>query len=209
MKKKLNILQTNLSNLQSIEHAVSALGHKSKKISKIDQITSNSILIIPGVGNFKQAIKNIGSPNSSIDKILNDKSIKIFGICLGMQLLFSESEEGGSKGLDLIPGTIDNLNRFGVKKIPNIGWKKVNFREKELERFNDEYFYFVHSYAANPKNEENIVGVINLENRVITSMVSNESNQIGNYIGCQFHPEKSGEIGLKFLDKIISILDSK
>tara|TARA_Y100000389_G_scaffold191155_1_gene216858 strand:- start:10421 stop:11050 length:630 start_codon:yes stop_codon:yes gene_type:complete len=208
MKRKLTILQTNLSNIQSIEHAVSSLGHRSEKITTLDEVKEDSILIIPGVGNFKKATVNIGLSNESISKVLDDKRIKIFGICLGMQLLFTESEEGGSKGLNLINGSIENLNNLGVKKIPNIGWRKVNFKQKEIQDFNDEYFYFVHSYAANPVNKNNIIGSIELNGQTITSMVSDLPGEIGNYIGCQFHPEKSGEVGLRFLDRILSILDT-
>ncbi len=208
MKRKLTILQTNLSNIQSIEHAVSSLGHRSEKITTLDEVKEDSILIIPGVGNFKKATVNIGLSNESISKVLDDKRIKIFGICLGMQLLFTESEEGGSKGLNLINGNIENLNNLGVKKIPNIGWRKVNFKQKEIQDFNDEYFYFVHSYAANPVNKNNIIGSIELNGQTITSMVSDLPGEIGNYIGCQFHPEKSGEVGLRFLDRILSILDT-
>ena len=197
MKRKLTILQTNLSNIQSIEHAVSSLGHRSEKITTLDEVKEDSILIIPGVGNFKQATVNIGLSNESISKVLDDKRIKIFGICLGMQLLFTASEEGGSKGLNLINGNIEHLNNLGVQKIPNIGWRKVNFKQKEIQDFNDEYFYFVHSYAANPVNKNNIIGSIELNGQTITSMVSELPGEIGNYIGCQFHPEKSGEIGLK------------
>ena len=208
MKRKLTILQTNLSNIQSIEHAVSSLGHRSEKITTLDEVKEDSILIIPGVGNFKKATVNIGLSNESISKVLDDKRIKIFGICLGMQLLFTESEEGGSKGLNLIHGKIENLNNLGVQKIPNIGWRKVNFKQKEIQDFNDEYFYFVHSYAANPVNKNNIIGSIELNGQTITSMVSDLPGEIGNYIGCQFHPEKSGEVGLRFLDRILSILDT-
>ena len=219
MKRKLTILQTNLSNIQSIEHAVSSLGHRSEKITTLDEVKEDSILIIPGVGNFKQATVNIGLSNESISKVLDDKRIKIFGICLGMQLLFTASEEGGSKGLNLINGNIEHLNNLGVQKIPNIGWRKVNFKQKEIQDFNevfvikeiqdfnDEYFYFVHSYAANPVNKNNIIGSIELNGQTITSMVSELPGEIGNYIGCQFHPEKSGEVGLRFLDRILSILD--
>lgn len=208
MKRKLTILQTNLSNIQSIEHAVSSLGHRSEKITTLDEVKEDSILIIPGVGNFKQATVNIGLSNESISKVLDDKRIKIFGICLGMQLLFTASEEGGSKGLNLINGNIEHLNNLGVQKIPNIGWRKVNFKQKEIQDFNDEYFYFVHSYAANPVNKNNIIGSIELNGQTITSMVSELPGEIGNYIGCQFHPEKSGEVGLRFLDRILSILDT-
>ncbi|NDB80818.1 hypothetical protein EB155_13240, partial [archaeon] len=103
-------------------------------------------------------------------------------------------------------GDVESLVKNKIYTVPNIGWKQVKFNDKRLSKFNDEYFYFVHSFAAFPKNIKNVLGEIVLENITIPVAISEEHHEIGNYFGCQFHPEKSGEIGLSFLETILSIM---
>ena len=203
--KEIYILNTQLSNTQSINFALQKLGYSTKTILSEKELNENDFVVIPGVGNFKQAMLNI-SKTTNKQKMI-DKNIKIFGICLGMQLLLSNSDEGNVEGLNLIEGDVKSLKSKGVVNVPNIGWRKVNFEIDSLSEFNNEYFYFVHSYAVSPKAKNNIAAKINLENQEIPVSITNKTNQVGNYFGCQFHPEKSGDIGLAFLDKIISIMN--
>ena len=202
--KKINILDTQLSNTQSIEFALQKLGYSTKTIFTETEINENDFVVIPGVGNFKQAISNISQ--SFNKQIITKKNIKIFGICLGMQLLLSDSEEGSVEGLNLIEGEVKSLKSKNIALVPNIGWKKVNFEIESLSEFDNEYFYFVHSYAVFPKKNNNIAATINISNQDIPAAVTSKVNEVGNYFGCQFHPEKSGDVGLAFLDKIISIM---
>ncbi len=203
--KEIYILNTQLSNTQSIKFALQKLGYSTKTVFSDTELNENDFVVIPGVGNFKQAMSNI-SKTINTQKII-DKNIKIFGICLGMQLLLSNSDEGRVEGLNLIEGEVKSLKSKNISNVPNIGWRKVKFEIDSLSEFNNEYFYFVHSYAVFPKAKNNIGATIKLENQDIPAAVTSTVNKVGNYFGCQFHPEKSGDVGLAFLDKIISIMN--
>lgn len=202
--KILKILNTNLSNSYSISFALEKLGYKVEFINNFQNVNDSELIIIPGVGHFQKAIDNLSQAINIHD--IEKKNLKIFGICLGMQLLMSKSEEGGVNGLNLIDGEVESLIKNKIYTVPNIGWKQVKFKDKRLSKFNDEYFYFVHSYAAFPNNSKNVLGEIILENKIIPVAISEEHHEIGNYFGCQFHPEKSGEVGLSFLETILSIM---
>lgn len=204
--KILKILNTNLSNSYSISFALERLGYKVEFINNFQNVNNSELIIIPGVGHFQKAIDNLSQAINIHD--IEKKNLKIFGICLGMQLLMSKSEEGDVNGLNLIDGEVESLIKNKIYTVPNIGWKQVRFKDKRLSKFNDEYFYFVHSYAAFPKNSKNVLGEITLENKIIPVAISEEHHEIGNYFGCQFHPEKSGEIGLSFLEAILSIMNN-
>lgn len=204
--KILKILNTNLSNSYSISFALERLGYKVEFINNFQNVNNSELIIIPGVGHFQKAIDNLSQAINIHD--IEKKNLKIFGICLGMQLLMSKSEEGDVNGLNLIDGEVESLIKNKIYTVPNIGWKQVRFKDKRLSKFNDEYFYFVHSYAAFPKNSKNVLGEITLENKIIPVVISEEHHEIGNYFGCQFHPEKSGEIGLSFLEAILSIMNN-
>jgi len=202
--KIIKILNTNLSNSYSISFALERLGYRVEFINDFQNVNNSELIIIPGVGHFQKAIDNLSLAINISD--IKKKNLKIFGICLGMQLLMSKSEEGGVNGLNLIEGDVESLVKNKIYTVPNIGWKQVKFNDKRLSKFNDEYFYFVHSFAAFPKNIKNVLGEIVLENITIPVAISEEHHEIGNYFGCQFHPEKSGEIGLSFLETILSIM---
>ena len=204
--KILKILNTNLSNSYSISFALERLGYKVEFINNFQNVNNSELIIIPGVGHFQKAIDNLSQAINIHD--IEKKNLKIFGICLGMQLLMSKSEEGDVNGLNLIDGEVESLIKNKIYTVPNIGWKQVRFKDKRLSKFNNEYFYFVHSYAAFPKNSKNVLGEITLENKIIPVAISEEHHEIGNYFGCQFHPEKSGEIGLSFLEAILSIMNN-
>lgn len=202
--KIIKILNTNLSNSYSISFALERLGYRVEFINDFQSVNNSELIIIPGVGHFQKAIDNLSQAINISD--IKKKNLKIFGICLGMQLLMSKSEEGGVNGLNLIEGDVESLVKNKIYTVPNIGWKQVKFNDERLSKFNDEYFYFVHSFAAFPKNIKNVLGEIVLENITIPVAISEEHHEIGNYFGCQFHPEKSGEIGLSFLETILSIM---
>lgn len=204
--KIIKILNTNLSNSYSISFALERLGYRVEFINDFQNVNDSELIIIPGVGHFQKAIDNLSQAININD--IKKKNLKIFGICLGMQLLMSKSDEGGVNGLNLIEGEVESLIKNKIYTVPNIGWKQVKFNDKRLSKFNDEYFYFVHSYAAFPKNRKNVLGEIVLENKTIPVSISEEHHEIGNYFGCQFHPEKSGEMGLSFLETILSIMSN-
>jgi len=207
MNTSIKILNTNLSNLQSIKYAVERLGYQVENVDNIKQFESEEIVIIPGVGHYSQAMKNLQPKFANFKEIANEKNLKVLGICLGMQLLFSFSEEGNKNGLNILPGKVQRLDKIGIKTIPNIGWRQVSFTNSELKQFSNQYFYFVHSYAAVPDEKKHILGTTTVQGKDVTVLVSEKFNDFGRYIGCQFHPEKSGEEGLKFLNFILKKLE--
>ena len=127
----------------------------------------------------------------------------LLGICLGMQLLFSESEENGLfKGLNLIPGTVVKLKKHNSDiKIPHIGWNKIepietNWKNSIIKKadLRKDYFYFIHSFFSKPDKKEHTLANSTYGKNKFCSIT-----QYKNILGCQFHPEKSGEIGLEIL----------
>jgi len=131
-------------------------------------------------------------------EIIN-KEIPFLGICLGLQLVFTKSEEGNSQGLDIFKGKVAKIP--SSVKVPHIGWNKVNF-DNNHPIFNnipnDSYFYFVHSYYAIPNDKSNIIANTNY-GITFCSAFANK-----NYVGLQFHPERSGEIGLEIYKNFIT-----
>ena len=215
MKKKLTIIDTSCGNILSIRRAVEKNDCEVLITKDINKILSSNKLILPGVGAFRNAMDEL-EKIKFLDIIQNikDKEIPILGICLGMQLLFEESKEFGNfKGLGLIKGKIiklPNLSKSGKKlKIPSIGWNEVIINKDSINNINEIFlndytngsnFYFVHSYYAKVENKKNIIATYKFGDKEIPSIVSEK-----NIIGCQFHPEKSGQNGLKLIKNFISI----
>ena len=206
--KKVCILDYGMGNVESLKNAIKKIGFEPSLFSNKQKIDTN-FLIIPGVGAFNTAIKIL--KNKSIDKKINlflkNKDNFLFGICLGKQLMYSSSEENEhSEGLDLIKGDVKLLSKKKFEKLPNVGWKKIEFNNENLSTFNylkmynNEKFYFVHSYRGIPKNKKNILATSLFKDKKICSIISNNKN----ILGTQFHPEKSSFIGLDFLKTVIS-----
>ena len=199
---KITLINLNFNNIFSIYSLCKKFTNKVKIISNADELDKNNdIIIIPGVGSFKQGM-NVLKKNGLAEKIKEHSIIKkkkLIGICLGMQLLFNSSREFGyTKGLGIIEGSVDNLPT-GKENFPNINWKKLNIVNKNLNNFNKKYFYFIHSYYCLPKEKKIISSYINYNNNNICSSINSE-----NIIGMQFHPEKSGENGINFFERIIN-----
>lgn len=200
------VLDYGMGNIRSLKNAINKVGHRASLFSENSEIKSN-FLIIPGVGAFNSAIKILNKKkiNKKIEKFLEKDGNFLLGICLGKQLLFSTSNENGlNEGLDLIKGKVELLLTDEKNKLPNVGWKKINIIKKSLNYkflniFNNEKFYFVHSYACKPKHKENILATTSFADQDFCSIVTNNKN----LIGVQFHPEKSADIGLEFLNLTI------
>lgn len=203
-KKKVLILDFNLGNLFSVKQACDHVGISSEITSDKSLVTDADALILPGVGAFSEAMHNLEKLGlAGPIKDFVGKGKPLFGVCLGQQLLFTESEEFGlKKGLDLIPGKIRKFptyrNDGTIIKVPQIGWNKITPMETEwkntaLKDINDkDYVYFVHSYFVDAENKENILSVTNYEGVEYCSAAI----KYDNIIATQFHPEKSGEKGL-------------
>lgn len=198
------IVDYGMGNLRSVQKAFQFIGADAAVTSDSGTIKNAKAIVLPGVGAFKDAVKNLnekGLTGRIVDDIREGKPY--FGICLGMQILFSESEEGGPvDGLGVLPGNVTKIAE-GVK-IPHMGWNTVNIRtENELfdeVKSDSDRFYFVHSYRAVPDDKEIICTTTDYGDEFVSSIST------GNIFACQFHPEKSGSTGLKILSNFVSRL---
>ena len=206
MTKKVTLIDYGMGNVESLKNAVKKLGFQYEFYSEKNEISSN-IVIIPGVGGFNHASDLFKKKkiDAKIIKFTEDKNNFLIGICLGMQLFLTYGNENGkSNGLNLIKGSVDIISELKQHRLPNVGWKKTYIKERknfiDLKEFDKEKFYYVHSYKVNPKKNENVIGYSDFNGLQFTSIITNGHN----VIGTQFHPEKSGEIGLQFLERLIS-----
>lgn len=195
----IGILDLDLGNIGSVKNAVYELGYDYLVLKEDKQFDDITHLILPGVGTYKKAMENFH--DSGLEKSFYsyvDTKRPLLGICLGMQLLSEEGTEiQDSKGLGLVPGKVERFDDSISLPIPHVGWNTVK-RKIDHPVFedikSDVDFYFVHSYHFNCKNEENILAITDY-GYDFTSAVIN-----GHIIGTQFHPEKSQNNGLKFLE---------
>jgi glutamine amidotransferase len=162
-------------------------------------------LVLPGVGNFDPAVKSIEPYKEIFSKSMED-FMPILGICLGMEMLFSDSEEGTREGLKILDGKVIMLPKKKVK-VPHMGWNNVEITKKEsklIQGIKDgSWAYFVHSYLIAPTNN-NIVTATSEYGINIPAVVEE-----GNLFGTQFHPEKSGELGAIIIKNFLNICSDK
>jgi len=194
-------------NLFSIGRALDVIGCEYSITEDPEVIAKSAQVLVPGVGAFGDAMSMMHKHEMVEALSASAKSgHKILGICLGMQLLATKSFEFGEhSGLDLIAGDVvkmpDPLNAEGIR-IPNIGWRKVAVENNSdvLDDLDDEpYFYFVHSYGLRCVNAKDLKGTIDVNGERIAAIVGQD-----NVWGFQFHPEKSGPVGLKLLDNFFN-----
>ena len=203
--KKICILDYGMGNIASLSNAIKKLGYTPELYSDKEKINSN-ILFLPGVGAFNSAMKIIKEKNYNklINSFIKKNDNLLFGICLGMQILFNSSNENNfTKGLSLINGKVLKLKSVNKIKLPNVGLNEIKVEDNNqfnfIKNYNKKKFYFVHSYAAKTADKKNILAMTSYKNVDFTSIVTNNKN----IIGTQFHPEKSSKIGLNFLEDIL------
>lgn len=193
------IVDYGVGNLFSLKSSLGSIGADVVVTSNPDEIRSADRILLPGVGAFEDAAKKLF--DSGLAEVIIEqasKGKKLLGICLGMQLLFEKSfEYGEHKGLGLIKGEIRPIKDVIPQdlKIPHIGWNSLEFtKENELFKYikNGDFVYFVHSFYATCC-DESVIATAEY-GAPLTAAVANK-----NVYGCQFHPEKSGEVGLKIL----------
>lgn len=192
------IIDYGVGNLFSLSSSFGAIGEKCVVTSDPEVIKNAERVLLPGVGAFEDAAKKL--KNSGLDSVIKEiaKSGKpIMGICLGMQLLFEKSYEYGEhEGLGLIKGSVRPISDVIPKglKIPHIGWNALDIKkENPLFKYikNGDCVYFVHSYYADC--EDAVIATAEYGAELTAAVAA------GNVTGCQFHPEKSGEVGLNIL----------
>ena len=182
------IIDSGGSNLRSVAIAIDRL-NKSYVITDIaDEIMKASFVILPGVGSARNVMSELKKKN--LVDVINNLKQPVLGICIGMQILFEYSAEGNTKCLGLIEGDIQKFDESIDLKVPQMGWNKVTFSDQKLKKFNN-YYYFANSYYSDIQKHTTATSEYG---DIFTSVV--EKN---NFLGCQFHPEKSSDAGEYFL----------
>lgn len=214
--KTVTILDYGIGNILSVTRAFEYCGAKVMLTDAYSEAVKAERLVLPGVGAFSDGMKGLEAKNlcSAIQEFAL-KERPFLGICLGMQMMLDESDEFGFyKGLGLIRGRVKKIEETTLEgiphKIPHIGWNKLMLPEKKanswwnntiLDGINEcDMTYFVHSFTAVPENSENRLADTFYGGRLISAVIHK-----GYIYGCQFHPEKSGKIGLRIIDRFLSI----
>ena len=195
----ITIIDYKSGNLKSISNGFKKIGEDFQITDDIQLISNANPLVLPGVGAFGSAMKNLEPFREVIEEHVNDDK-PFLGICLGQQVLMGESEESPNvDGLNLFKGHCEYLPE-GVK-IPHMGWNRLDVVNDSpiLEGVDKEYFYFVHSYHVIPDDDAIIAGTCDYGIDVVASLSQN------NLFSTQFHPEKSGKAGLKILKNFVNI----
>ncbi|WP_293032096.1 imidazole glycerol phosphate synthase subunit HisH [Natronococcus sp.] len=219
------VVDYGLGNLRSVTRGLERAGADVEITDDPEAFADADGVVLPGVGAFREGIENADPLREDLLEVA-DSGTPLFGICLGMQMLLTTSEEGANEGesavqgLDLIPGT--NVRFAEGQKVPHMGWNQLSLErdhplvagvdgvESETQRedgsasggsVDGRYAYFVHSYYAVPDDEDAAVATTDYE-LDFPSIVANEA---GNVFGTQFHPEKSGETGLRILRNFVEI----
>ena len=191
-----------MGNIHSVMKALESLEEEIILIKNNHQTKDCKALILPGVGSFDPAIKNLINTDLIIDIKNWIKSGKSFlGICLGLQLLFESSDEGSINGLGILKGQIKRIPKLCNRRIPHVGWcELLPTRNNSLLRYDElnNWVYFVHSYHAVPSNKNLIAANVSYGSEKLTAIIEQD-----NLIACQFHPEKSGKTGEKLLRRWI------
>lgn len=197
------IIDYGMGNLRSVERTLAAVGAQSVISGDPDVIVAARRLILPGVGAFGDAMANLrqGGLDGAIIHAVG-KGTPLLGLCLGLQLLFSESEEFGShKGLGLVPGRVRRFNMPGLH-VPHIGWNQIEDLRPDpllVDIPEGSYFYFVHSFFVEPECDADVLS--RTEYGVRFCSIGRRNN----VWGAQFHPEKSQEAGRRLLRNFLAL----
>jgi imidazole glycerol-phosphate synthase subunit HisH len=212
-KNEVAVIDYGVGNILSVTRGLEHCGAKVKVTSSPEEILAASRVVLPGVGAFANGMAELR--RTGLDDVVREVATKetpLLGICLGMQMLLDESEEfGTNQGLGLIPGKVIAIPSTTIdghpQKIPHIGWNSLvlpegrqDWKDTLLDKVNPgDAVYFVHSFMASPTVPEDRLADCNYGGISISASISR-----GNIFGCQFHPEKSGMIGLKVLDRFLA-----
>ncbi len=204
----LAIIDYDAGNIKSVEKALIMLGEEVVLTRDRDVLLNADGVILPGVGAFGDAMNKLHAYGLvEVIRSVAEKNIPFLGICLGLQLMFESSEESpGVTGLNLLKGKILKIPPKQGLKIPHIGWNNLSFPNKgrlfEGVQENS-YVYFVHSYYLKADDEDIVKAATEYGVRIHASV------EKGNLFACQFHPEKSSEVGLKILRNFVEITREK
>jgi glutamine amidotransferase len=194
------VVDYGLGNLRSVTRGLERAGAEVTLSAEPAEFGSADGIVLPGVGAFSEGMENAGPFREALEDEA-EAGTPLFGICLGMQMLLTTSEEadhagqGDAEGLDLIPG--ENVRFSRDQTVPHMGWNELDVQRDHplVEGVDGDYAYFVHSYYAVPEDDDAIVATTDYG----TDFASIVASEAGNAFGTQFHPEKSGETGLQIL----------
>ena len=203
---KIGIINTGVSNVTSIHNMLGRLGTIGKDIRTPSECIESEALILPGVGHFNEGMRAL-KKDDLIDTIMqrvNDVKVPILGICLGMQLLCSKSEEGSEPGMGLIDADVKKFQFSADEKlkVPHMGWNIVRPGSPNplIPRAEEEQrFYFVHSYRDYPNDQNIVIGTTNYGDEFCAAF------QKDNIFGVQFHPEKSHRFGMALMKRFVEL----
>ena len=195
------IVDYGVGNLKSVSNAMAYLGLETLISSEPKELELADAIILPGVGAFPDAADKLRRSGLDREVLLQGEKKPVLGICLGMQLLFEQGTEvRPCQGLGLISGSVERIETDF--KLPHIGWNSLRFYHASplFEGLDDGvYVYFVHSFCGMAKNPEQVIATTDYGTPVVAAV------QNGNVFGCQFHPEKSGEVGLAILKNFANL----
>jgi len=203
------IIDYEMGNLKSVYKCLKHVGVEAIITDEHEKILNADGVILPGVGAFGDAIKHLNEKKLTpiIHKVVANGT-PLFGICLGLQLLFSKSHEMGEhEGLGLIEGEVKQFDPGHVGKVPQIGWNSVEFLIPDHFLItgipNNSFYYFVHSFFCEAKNKQDILGQTRYGDVTYTSIISKN-----NIVATQFHPEKSSKYGIKMYRNFVNYIRS-
>ena len=198
----INLIDYGVGNLYSVAKAVASVGGDVKISGDVHDLKNSEKIILPGVGAFGDCMKNLSATNliPELKREIADGK-KILGICVGLQILFAGSEESPCvDGLKIFGGQVKKIRADGLK-IPHMGWNSIKFGDSKLFAglSDNPYFYFVHSFHAVP-DDKNLISATTNYGETVTAAVERE-----NIFATQFHPEKSGDVGLRVLKNFVEM----
>jgi glutamine amidotransferase len=193
--RRVTVFDYGAGNLHSLAKALAAPELEVRVEPDPLRAADTDVLVLPGVGSFTQAAGRLAPGREAMRDAMLDGGLPTFGVCLGMQLLFDESEEGGGRGLGVIPGRV---TRLAARRVPQIGWNT-------LEGAHDPLFdsapmtvaYYANSFVCRPVTDDPVIAWSRHEGDRFAAAV--RAGKEGNIVGVQFHPEKSSEAGVRFI----------
>ncbi len=200
--RKVAVLDYDAGNVYSVCRAVQKAGAHVSLTSDPEELRAADGIVFPGQGSAKSAMVRLGA--SGLADLLREHvraDKPLLGVCLGMQVFFGPNEEGPSHGLDLLPGLVALMT--GERRVPHMGWNSLEQRRSSplLEGIPEgSYAYYAHSYQVLPENEEDVIATSGYSGDVVAVVGR------GNLIGAQFHPEKSGPVGLRMYENFVRML---
>ena len=191
---KVTVADYGVGNLHSLRKALENCGAKVEVVTDMERLSDAECIAFPGVGAFDRTMERLLPYRNEIaDRLLS--GVPCLGICIGMQIRLEGSEEGSSPGLGVIKGRV---RRLRARQIPQMGWNMVSSDDPLFEGIDNMYYYFTHSYYADPDECSSVKGTIEYEDEIYPIYLRK-----CNFVGTQFHPEKSSVSGTRFLANFI------